>query len=343
MSDSEYDSDSETDGRDTWLHYGRQAMQPRIIETVESFESGLNANNQLQPTSLQFQQIQTIQVVTIDSLHRDQQVYPNPLSCRLMLPKAYKNISRIDIVQIKMLNGLYALTAVKGNTTLSLYDASENLISVTIPDGTYTTTTLSTVLTTMLNAMSSIKYKMTYSTSIGRFILTAPGNPFRLPFLSFQTDPTQKVYTDWGLGYILGFGGPPQDLSASETHIATMMPRLNTDYIYLKLNETENMNTVDTTGPENFAISQDSNGLTQAYFGKLLLNDFGSYAQTFMEAPKLFQNPLSRLDRISFEWVDKMGNPLIGPDALSCDWHITLRIFQITDGPTDSSTLIRTI
>jgi hypothetical protein len=344
MSDSEYSDDEDTgyaNARDAWQNQNTQALQPNVIDAIES---SLNGTNQLKPTLLQFQQYQIVQVITLDSTHRDQQAYPNPLSCRLYLPKIYKNISRIDIIQIKMACGLYALSAARGNTTLILFDRNERRISVTVPDGTYTASALSSTLTSLLNAASTPTiYKVSFNATIGRFVLTSPGNPFRLPFLTTRADPTQKVYTDWGLGYSMGFGGAPQDLGRSETHTATMLPRLNTDYIYLKLNETDSMNTVDTSGPEDFAVSQDTNGITGAYFGKLLMNDFGSYAQTFIEAPKIFHNPLSRLDRLSFDWTLKDGTAIAGPDALSCDWHMTLRIYQITDGPTDSSTLIRSL
>jgi hypothetical protein len=349
MSDSEYNSEQESDdgyanARDIWQAQNKQVLQPRVIDAQP--EESLNANNQLQQTALKFQQTQLVQVLTVDSLHRDQQIYPNPLSCRLMLPKVYKNISRIDIIQVKLLSGLYAFSALKRNTTLIFYDKNEIRITATIPDGTYTANALAAALTTAMNtaaANTAIKYKVTYNTSLGRFVLSSPGNPFRLPFKSTQDDPTVKVYADWGMGYYLGFGGAPQDLDPSDIQTASTIPRLNTDYIYLKLNDTENMNSIDTTAQEDMSITHDSTGLTSAYFGKLLMNDFGSYAQTFIEAPKLFQNPLSRLDRLYFDWVSKDGTAIAGPDSLSCDWHMTLRIYQIVDAPTDSSTLIRSV
>ena len=334
-SESESESDSDYDPRDAWQRQARASLERPM---AEGFTGGLNDINILQPTTLQFTKYDTPHIVTVDSQHRDQQIYPNPLSMRLLLPQAYKNVSRIDIVQVKLLCGLYALTAAKGNTSLILFDSSFNRIQVTIPDGTYTTTSLGTTLSTALTKAGSFTYKVSFSSSTGRFSIASPGNPFRLPFRSLYGSATSS----WGLGWNLGFGGAPVDLPAAEIQTATMFPRLTTDYIYLKLNDTDNMNTVDTTGVENFAVSQQSNGLRSAYFGKLLLNDFGAYAQTFLEAPKVFQAPLSRLDRITFTWVDKNGAAITGPDSLSCDWHMTLRIFEMADGPTTSSTLVTT-
>lgn len=335
MSDSEYESDYE-DPREAWQRQARASLERPV---AEGFTGGLNDVNILQPTTLQFTQYNTPNIVTVDSQHRDQQIYPNPLSMRLMLPKVYKNVSRIDVVQIKFLCGLYALTAAKGNTRLTLFDSSYNEIKVTIPDGTYTTTSLGATLSSALTKAGSFTYKVSFNTATGRFSIASPGNRFRLPF---RTLVGSSPYTDWGLGWSLGFGGIPVDLPAAETHTATMFPRLTTDYIYLTLNETDNMNTVDCTGAENLSASQQSNGLTNVYFGKLLLNDFGSYAQTFLESPKIYQSPLSRLDRITFNWVDKTGAAITGQDSLSCEWHMTLRIFEMADGPATSSTLVTT-
>ncbi len=344
MSESEYESgsgsgsdsesDSEFDPREIWQRQARASLER---PAVEGFTGGLNDINILQPTTLQFTQYNTPKIVTVDSMHRDHQIYPNPLSMRLMLPQVYKNVSRIDVVQVKFLCGLYSLTAAKKNTSLTLFDSSYNKVQVTIPDGTYTTSFLAATLTTALNKAGPFTYKVSFNSTTGRFIIASPGNPFRLPF---RTLYGSKLYTDWGLGWSLGFGGAPVDLPAAETQTATVFPRLITDYIYLTLNETENMNTVDCTGTENLITSQQSAGLSNAYFGKLLLNDFGSYAQTFMESPKIYKAPLSRLDRIIFNWVDKNGAAITSPDSLSCEWHMTLRIFEMSDGPATSSTLI---
>jgi hypothetical protein len=101
------------------------------------------------------------------------------------------------------------------------------------------------------------------------------------------------------------------------------------------------MNSVDHTDVENTAVSQDPTGQISHYFAKLLLNDFGCYAQTMIEAPKIFAPVLGRLDRLSFSWVDRYGKPLAGPDATSCDWHMTLRVTELQDWAAAGSTLVR--
>jgi hypothetical protein len=75
------------------------------------------------------------------------------------------------------------------------------------------------------------------------------------------------------------------------------------------------------------------------YFGKLLLNNFGCWSQTFIEAPKRFRPVLGRLERLNLDWVDRHGQPLGGTDAASCDWHMTVRITEIVEGPSATSSL----
>ena len=113
-----------------------------------------------------------------------------------------------------------------------------------------------------------------------------------------------------------------------------------TDYIYMRLNDTEHINTVDNSGPETLGLAQESWGEIGNYFGKLLLNNFGCYAQTFVEAPKLFHPVLGRLDRLSVDWVDQAGAALTAESgAGACDWHATIRITEVVETPTATSSL----
>jgi len=292
----------------------------------------------LQNTTLQFTEQRVTHMLMVDSLDRDQRIYPYPTQFKLRLPRTYRNVTRIDIVQVKMLSGFYNISAAKGNNTITIVDSSGSNI-FTLSDGTYTLQQLLTTLQEQFDLVSP-SYSITYSCITGRITITA-AVPFTLPF-------TSTTVSDWGLGWNLGFGGPAATVTAMDYSggavyyaTATCFPRLTTDYIYLRLNEPEFMNTVDHTDLEDTAVSQDPTGQIAHYFGKLLLNDFGCYAQTFIESPKAFAPVLGRLDRLSFTWVDRYGNPFVGPDALSCDWNMALRIVEIQDRAAASSTLVR--
>lgn len=300
-------------------------------------DTGLGMHN----TRTTFAERRDVSVLMVDSLDRDQRVYPLPTQMRLALPRVYKNVERIDIVQVKMLSGFYALSAARGNSTLSLIVADVSY-SVTIPDGTYSMQQLVDVMNGLFAATAGLTdVTMSFDCVAGRVVLEYAGaGTFSLPFFSTSPTTRQGLYSGWGLGWNLGFGGLPADYEGATRYVAVAFPRLYDDYVFLRLNDTEHMNTVDHTGLENVAISQDSTGQVGHYFGKLLLNTFGCYAQTFVEAPKRFNPVLGRLDRIQFEWVDRWGNVLTGPDAASCDWHMTLRIVEVVEGPRSSASLM---
>ena len=344
--DSESDSDTEScestgskiqhsDALQVWSDFLKnRRVEEGFASATPVTEDGISLFN----TQLKFEQKRQVQVIMVDSLNRDQQAYPLPTQLRLKLPRIYKNVERIDIVQLKFFCGLYAITELRKNNKIWISDLSGQR-SIIVPDGSYSLQMLIQILTTLLNVSSSLAYKVVYSQTTGRITISASA-PFSMLFYT-KAQPlyNQTAYLEWGLGWMLGWGGLPVDQTGKRSYTADNCPRIFDDYIYLQLNDTERMNDVDHTDLEDTAKAQDSTGQVSHYFGKLLLNNFGCYAQTFIEAPKFFAPVLGRLDRLNFTWVDRHGNPLTGPDAASCDWHMTLRITEIADVPAASSTL----
>jgi hypothetical protein len=294
-------------------HHGDEPIQPRV-----GFEERSEVN-----------------VVMVSSLDRDQRIYPLPTQLRLNLPRIYRNVTRIDIVQVKFFCGLYAIAAARRNTTLT-FSVGAATYTITVPDGTYSLTALMNEVATRMSSAAGSPYTVTYTQSTGR--ITIAGAAFTLLFytsLPAYAKARPAPYSEWGLGWVLGWNLPVDVTGTAIT--ADAFPRIQDDYIFLQLNDTEHMNDVDHTDVNT--AGQESTGQVSHYFGKLLLNNFGCWAQTFIEAPKRFQPVLGRLDRLSFTWTDRRGNPLVGMNAASCDWHMTLRIIEIVDAPTAASTV----
>jgi hypothetical protein len=345
--DIEYNPDEETidhvDALEHWTKFRKhlvlKEMFPPIGEPIPETHIADEGALGLQNTKLTFEIRRQTHVIMVNSLDRDQHSYPLPTQVRLKLPRIYKNIERIDIVQIKFFCGIYAITAARNNNRLWFSDAS-GTYSATISNGTYSIGDLLNNVAAAMTAASGRVYTAVFNTNTGRVQITGP-DPFSLLFYS-KAYPmyNQTAYTEWGLGWVLGWGGLPVDLSGASSYTADHFPRIIDDYIYLLLNDTERLNDVDHTDLEDVPTAQESTGQVSHYFGKLLLNSFGSYAQTFIEAPKLFAPVLGRLDRLNFTWTDRHGNPLLGPDAASCDWHMALRITEIVEGPAAASTLV---
>jgi hypothetical protein len=277
----------------------------------------------------------------VDSLDRDPVAYPLPTAFRLQLPRVYRNVERIEIVQLKFMSALYSFSETQGNTSFTLTDATNGTTTVSIPAGNYSLGELMAAIYADLLPLTG-GYKIEYNHNTGRITISnATAGAFSLNFYSSLPASKQKLTSNWGLGWNLGFGGGPVDLSGATTYTATALPRMFSDYIFLRLNDSEHTNTVDHTGPETLSIAQDSWGQVADYFGKLLLNNFGCYAQTFVEAPKEFRPVLGRMDRLSMEWLDRAGAALtIEQGAAACDWHATFRITEVVETPATTSSLV---
>jgi len=135
-----------------------------------------------------------------------------------------------------------------------------------------------------------------------------------------------KLEEDWGLGYNLGY--KKQDTTYDLIHKADSFYKILDDYINLQINTENTLNLVDTTAKENLALTLDSTGGTKQYYGKLLLANFGSYAQTMIMNPVQFNPPLGKLDHLTFQWIDNTNQIINNGD---CEWTATVQIVEIRD------------
>jgi len=337
------ESGSSVDGQMDAITHWQNAARSRMHSSVPAIEEDLSAAPMatengvgLYNTRIQFEEKRVTHVIMVTSLDRDQNVYPLPTQLRLKLPRLYKNVERIDIVQVKFFCGLYAISAARANNTI-VVDVSGSSVTAIINDGSYT---LAQLLVAVQAALPP-GFSVTYDPVAGRVTITA-AFAFSLLFKTgIKSVFNQSAYSEWGLGWNLGWGGQPIDTPAGISMTADHFPRLGDDYIYLQLNDTEHMNDIDHTDVEKTGVTQDSTGQVSHYFGKLLLNHFGCWAQTFVEAPKTFKPVLGRLERLQFTWTDRHGLALGGLDAASCDWHMSLRITEIVEVPTADSSLVQ--
>ena len=98
------------------------------------------------------------------------------------------------------------------------------------------------------------------------------------------------------------------------------------------------MNRLDSSGKENLSITHESQGQTNQFAAKLLLANFGSYAQTMIQNPITFNPVLTSIDRLSFQWVDLAGVQI---DNLDCEWNAAVQITEQVTQATPNSTIPR--
>jgi len=130
----------------------------------------------------------------------------------------------------------------------------------------------------------------------------------------------------WGLGWNLGFA--KADTSYETTHKGVSFFKILDDFIYLRMNPEFDMNRMDTTLKENLAATQEPTGTTKSFYGKLLLANFGSYAQTMISNPLSFAPPFGKMDKLTFQWVDATGAIINNPD---CEWNAVIQLVEGID------------
>jgi hypothetical protein len=163
------------------------------------------------------------------------------------------------------------------------------------------------------------------STALTRQRYTDPLQ-FSIKFQSALTQAYTKLEDSWGLGWNLGFDKVDTPYETVQTGQSFF--KILDDFIVLRLNQEIDINRMDITSKENYIVTQDPTGMTKAFYGKLLLANFGSYAQTFISNPISFANPLGKMDRLTFQWVDATGAILNNND---CEWTAVIQINEQVD------------
>ena len=135
-----------------------------------------------------------------------------------------------------------------------------------------------------------------------------------------------ELEDNWGFGWNLGY--TKEDTQYDLIQTATSFYKILDDYIVLRLNNEFDVNRVDTSGKEKLSATHESTGSTKAYYGKLLLAPFGSYAQTMVMNPIVFNPPLGRLDKVTFTWYDVTNNII---DNSDCEWNAVMQIVESID------------
>jgi hypothetical protein len=212
----------------------------------------------------------------------------------------------------------------------------ENYFSTVRSEYTVYTNILSTA-TTQLNKYIELRYgNILPAVSINHAQFTAP-IPFQLLFLYNLKEPYLSQYDEWGLGWYLGFNKQttppiPRTRVTSDTFI-----RIVQDYIYLRLNPSQNINTMGVSAKENLSQTRESQGMDTQYFTKIILNDFASYCRAGVQLQKDFSPVLGKYEIIECQLTDKNGNNLSNID---CEYDMVVQITEVTNTPTTDSSLL---
>jgi hypothetical protein len=150
-------------------------------------------------------------------------------------------------------------------------------------------------------------------------------DPLRYSILwkSSLTATYANLVESWGLGWNLGFD--KIDTQYDTIQRGNSFYKITDDFLNIVLNPELDMNRMDIVLQENLATTHEPTGTTKAFFGKILLANFGSYAQTMISNPIAFANPLGKLDKFTFQLVNTDGTIV---DNSDCEWNAVLQITE---------------
>ncbi len=174
----------------------------------------------------------------------------------------------------------------------------------------------------MLNFIQTDLQYILPASSLNRQRFTDPLT-FQIQWKSALIPQYARLEENWGLGWNLGYA--KADTSYDTVHKADSFYKILDDFINLRLNPEYDMNRMDTSAKEKLSATQEPTGATKAFHAKLLLANFGSFAQTLISNPLSFNPPLGRIDKLSFEWVDVAGAVI---DNSDCEWNAVVQIVE---------------
>ena len=162
--------------------------------------------------------------------------------------------------------------------------------------------------------------------------------PFQL-LCDYNLQPPYNAQPDqWGLPWYLGFPKATVPVIGPRTYVtSSTFIRIVQQYIYLKLNPAQNINTLAVSAKENLSETRESQGMDTQYFTKIILNDFANFCRAGVQLQKDFSPVLGKYEIIECILTDQNGNTINNTD---CDYDMVIQITEVTNAPTADSSLL---
>lgn len=166
--------------------------------------------------------------ILVDSRDRDFSAFPTPSQYKIRLPQSYYNVKSARMVSAEIPRSFYTFSAALGNTSFDMV-LPTGTVTVTIPDGNYTFTSMKTTLEGALASSTGLTWTVLFSATTNRVTM------FNVELVDFSlVCPAQDIPTDWGLLYYLGFDADTSPTSSSGK-IASPRPATFNNIAYILL------------------------------------------------------------------------------------------------------------
>lgn len=160
--------------------------------------------------------------------------------------------------------------------------------------------------------------------------------PFSIILNSKLESPYNTMFDEWGLGWNLGF--KKADTLYLTTQISDTFIRITQDFIYLKLNDEMNLNSLGVSAKEDLSLTREPFSESNKYFAKILLNNFGGFCRAAVILPKIFSPILGQFQTLSLQLMDRNGVLI---DNLDCEFDIVMEMTEIMDSEREKFAIIR--
>jgi phage baseplate assembly protein gpV len=257
----------------------------------------------------------------VDSRDRDYAKYPSPSAYRVDLPKTYRQVRSVTLQTCEIPCTFFVFSQALGNVTMdvSLLDGGGAVTvtrTVTLPDGNYSTGTITTAMSSALDtafAGDGVTFVVQIDTATLKFSIEST--------TAIRIDTTSAAIlarppTGWGLAYHLGF-----DKNAVMSGTSVVCPRVVSlnPYTYIVM-EVDGLNRLD-----EMSIDDPGNGRTA--FAKIPISS-NSWEMLMLDGSDIvssslaFSPPLASVDRLYIRFRFHDGKPI---DFHGAEHSLTLR------------------
>ena len=296
------------------------------------------------------------QLISIHSIDRDINKWPNPSHFEVDLPQTLNNVYSLRLTNINIPSNFYTFTNSYQNTKLDVsYNGS--IETITISEGYYTPEELANELQGQLNNISGfsdfvvkydkIKHKMVIGNTSDAFTLYANVKMSYTDLPCGQTDVWSN-YSNWGLPYNLGFKKEEynsvvgkkdffydsSEISGNYIESDNCLDIFTQDSIYLELDKYNSMDEiVPYSEATNNLYNNDYSGKTESAFAKIpLLNQ--PFTQIHdsrggnINNITFFKVPIPRIKKLKFKF--RFHNGML-VDFCNMPFSFTVEANQLID------------
>ena len=158
----------ETNISDTYLQIKQNLINPNgaelteVTKPVEPLKGPISISKpfEFKQSAPSFSSSKVLTTIMINSNDRDTNIFPEPSSFNIRLPRIYKNVVSVNVAQIKMLSSFYFFNDTKKNTSIPIHEYGRmkgenknilNIINRVIRNGSYDASSLPSELINQLN------------------------------------------------------------------------------------------------------------------------------------------------------------------------------------------------